>query len=711
MGVVNKQEDLRPLLDPESIAIVGASNNDKSIGGRPIKFLKDYGYQGKIYAINPKYDMVQGVPCYPEINALPEAVDLLIVAVRAELVLTNLEQAKEKGIKSALVFSSGFGEIGGQGLEMQKQLADLAIANHIPICGPNCQGFINHWDNTTATFTGALTRGKFKKGPAALIAQSGAVGGMLYAIAQETGIGLSYMIVGGNEAVVSTGDYLYYVLNDEKTRVVATYMEGIKDAARLAECAQLSMEKEKPIIAMKVGRSAAGSKAAASHTGSIAGEDSLADAFFRQFGIIRVDNASEMFHCLKIFSSPKRLRGKRIGILSISGGAGVIMADACEKYGLELAQLQPDSEEQLRSLLPPFGSPRNPVDITAQVLTEVDKFYASAKCVVDDPGTDGIVIFIGLLEHLKDQLIPAILKLDENTDKPITVVWMAGNNEIRESFQNTSIPFYEEPTQAIYALGQLNKFRGFVASYRKTGAGAKQTAVMDTGCGDILNNLQREGNVLDEINSKKLFKAFNIPVTNDVLVKSQEEAVAAIRDIGFPVVMKIVSPDITHKSDAGGVILNITSTQELIQAYEQIMNNVRTKVPHARIDGIMISQMVPPGTEMLVGLKHDNAFGPIIVVGMGGIYVEVLKDASSRILPINRQDAYEMLEELQSYPLLKGVRGQKAKDIEALVDVLLSISNMGMALQGRIAELDINPLIVFDEGQGVCAADGLVSLR
>ncbi len=711
MNAVNEHEVLGALLDPESIAIVGASNNEKSIGGRPIKFLKDYGYQGKIYPINPRYDIVQGITCYRGIKELPGAVDLLIVAVRADLVLGALQEAQDKGIKSALVFSSGFGEIGGDGQEMQKQLVQLAADNNMPVCGPNCQGYINHWGNITASFTGALVRGNFKKGPAALIAQSGAVGGMLYAIAQETGIGMSYMIVGGNEAVVSTGDYLHYVLNDEKTRVVATYMEGLKDVSRLKECARLSMEKEKPIVAMKVGRSAAGSKAAASHTGSIAGEDKLVDAFFRQMGIIRVDNADEMFHCLKIFSNPKRMQGDRVGILSISGGAGVIMADACEKYGLQLAKLQDDTEEKLRSLLPPFGSPRNPVDITAQVLTEVDKFYDSARCVVDDPGTDAAVIFIGLLEHLKDQLIPAIKKLEESTSKPIIIIWMAGNDEIRKEFQATTIPFFEEPTQAIYALGQLNKFRRYTAAYKK--AAARETP--DTGksaeTAAMLDQLNIEGKILDEINSKKLLHAYNIPVTSDILAKNQAEAAAAAKQIGFPIVMKIVSPDIAHKSDVGGVILGINSEREVIQAFQQIMQNVKEQKPEAHIDGIMISEMLPPGIEMLVGLKHDDTFGPVIVVGMGGIYVEILKDASTRILPINRQDAYEMLEELKSYALLKGARGQKERHIEALVDVLLNVSKMGMALQDRIAELDINPLLVFEKGSGVKAADGLVTLR
>lgn len=710
MSAVFKQEELSSLLDPKSIAIVGASNNEKSIGGRPIKFLKDYGFKGEIYPVNPKYDIVQGLACYREIKQLPLAVDLLIVAVRADMVLGALQEAKEKGIRSALVFSSGFGEIGEQGKEMQKQLVQLALENDMPVCGPNCQGFINHWDNITATFTGALVRGKFKQGPAALIAQSGAIGGMLYAIAQETGIGMSYMIVGGNEAVVSTGDYLHYVLNDPKTRVVATYMEGIKDVPMLKECAELAMAKEKPIIAMKVGRSAAGSKAAASHTGSIAGEDNLADAFFRQTGILRVDNADEMFHCLKIFSNPKRMKGDRVGILSISGGAGVIMADACERYGLQLAQLQESSEEKLRSLLPPFGSPRNPVDITAQVLTEVDKFYDSAKCVVDDPATDAIVIFIGLLEHLKDQLIPAIVKIEESTDKPIVVIWMAGNDEIRKAFQATNIPFFEEPTQGIYAIGQLNKFRKAISAYESASLREKSAAQTSANISEMLDEFWAEGTILDEINSKRLLNAYDIPVTEDILVKTPEEAAAAANQIGYPVVMKIVSPDIAHKSDVGGVILNINSKEEVVQSFKQIMTNVNAKKPDAVIEGIMISEMLPAGLEMLVGLKHDNAFGPVIVVGMGGIYVEIFKDASTRILPINRQDAHEMLKELKSYKMLQGTRGQTERDIEALVDVLLNVSDLGMDMQGKIAELDINPLMVYEKGAGVRAADGLVTL-
>ncbi|MDD3268257.1 MAG: acetate--CoA ligase family protein [Syntrophomonadaceae bacterium] len=702
------RSEIKCMLDPRSIAIVGASNNQNSIGGRPIKFLLQCGFEGNIYPINPKYESLQGLKCYPDIAALPEAADMLIVAVNANRVLETMQKAYAKGIKSAVVFSSGFGEIGEEGIAIQNALASFCHDKGIALMGPNCLGYINHWGKTTATFSGALERGIYKTGPAALIAQSGAVGGMLYAIAQEKGIGISYMIVGGNEAVLSTADYMEYVLLDEQTRVVASYMEGIKDVERLKQCARMSMQKQKPLVVMKVGRSKAGSRAAASHTGSIAGEDSLADAFFKQHGILRVDNDEQLFHCMKVFSSPKRLKGNRIGILSISGGAGVIMSDACEANGLTVTELLPETEAKLQTLLPPFGSPRNPVDITAQVLTEVDKFYDSTRCVIEDPNTDGVVIFIGLLEHLKDKLVPAIVNLDQLSDKPLVVVWMASNDDVRREFHKYLIPFFEDPDQAIYALGQLNQFRSYCQAFSLAEASGNQVRMESN---ELCAMDSQASGMINELQSKKYLECFGIPVTADVLTHTSDEALAAARKIGFPVVLKVVSKDIPHKSDIGGVVLNIATEQELQEAYQRILDNVRGKVPNALLEGILLSEMAPPGIEMLVGLKNDPSFGPVMLVGMGGIYVEIMKDVSTRILPVSRPEVEAMLKELKSYTLLTGARGKKEKDIDALVDTLLCVANMGISLDEKLAELDINPLLVFDKGQGVRAVDALLSLR
>ncbi len=703
------QNRLSALLKPSSIAVLGASANDNSIGGRPIKFLKQYGFKGKIYPVNPKYTTLQGLECYPGIDALPEPADLLIVSIRAEFVPAALEAAVQKGIKAALIISSGFSEAGKEGKALQQRIVEIAEKSNLLISGPNCQGFIDHWDDIPATFTGSLVRGAYRKGPIAFCSQSGAMGYHFYGMAKEMGIGFSYMISSGNEAQLTTSDYIEYVLDDENTQAVAAYLEAINDVPKLRLCANKALENEKPLIVMKAGTSKAGSQAAASHTGSIAGGDNLVEALFKQTGILRVYGTEQLLDCVKAFNMSKRIKGPNVAIVSISGGAGVVMADDCERFGLNVHTFENKTVEKLRSLIPYFGSPNNPVDLTAQVLGDPEKFSDAIRCAANDPGTDAVVIFIGLLEHLKDVLIPPIEKLDKGTDKPIFVTWMACNDQIRSDFAKNGIPLYEHPGKCIYALGQMNRFRLEIEKHQKRSCGQScPGSGQGPDCPDPSAGLSGKQ---DEFTSKKILKQFGIPVTTDIVAKSRDEAVAAAERIGFPVVLKVVSADIPHKSDIGAVALNLPSAPEAGKAYETIINNVQKAAAGARIEGIMVSNMVPKGIELLVGLKNDDNYGMVLVVGLGGIFVEVMKDVSSRILPLSRFDIVEMLEELKAYPLLKGARGGTPRDIEALVDVLLKISEMATVLKDRIVELDINPLIVFEKGKGAVAADALAVLR
>lgn len=702
--------NLDVLFKPRSIAVLGASTNENSIGGRPIKFLKQYRFKGSIYPVNPKYTELQGLPCYPGIAALPEPVDLLIVSIRAEFVPDAIVQAGKQGIRSVMVISSGFSETGADGKALQDRIVALAREFGMVISGPNCQGFINHWDDVTATFTGALARGAYEKGPVAFCSQSGAMGYHFYGMAKEMGIRFSHMVSSGNEAMLSTSDYIRYVIDDDHTRVIACYMEAINNVDRLRESARLSMEQEKPLIMMKAGRSSAGSRAAASHTGSMAGSDQVADALLRQEGILRVDSTGQMFDNLMVFKNPKRLKNNRVAIVSISGGAGVVMADDCERFGLAVPEFDPSTVESLRKKLPSFGSPINPVDLTAQVLTDSATFSDCIRCAIDDPNTDAVVIFIGLLEHLKDMLIKPIEALDRETDKPILVTWMACNDAIRQDFYANGIPFFEEPTRCMYALGQLNRFRANVEKHRRS-AGHTLCHAPGREHARASELIAGRTGKLDEMCSKEILRAYGIPVTRDRLTRSADEAVDAANETGFPVALKIVSKDIAHKSDLGGVKLNLGSDADVVRAYESIETSIRTLAPDADVSGIMVSEMAPAGTELLVGLKNDDRYGPIILVGLGGIFAEIMKDVSTRVLPINRQDAVEMLTELKAYPLLQGARGEKPRDIEALVDILLKVSDLGMDFCSEIAEMDINPLIVAEQGAGAMAADTLVVIR
>ena len=700
--------DLDTLLKPKSVAVLGASKNPNSIGGRPVRFLKEFGFKGAIIPVNPKYEELQGLPCYPDLDSLPEAAELLIVAVKAEMVPAAIEKAAANGIQSAMIVSSGFGEVGGDGLEMQKKIAAVARQHNMPIMGPNCQGFIDHYRGITATFTGALLRDNFYKGSVAFVSQSGAMGYHFYAMAQEMGLGFSYMISSGNEAVLTAGDYLKYVLKDENTKVAAAYMEGLSDPAVLRECANFALKQDKPFLVMKVGRSSAGSRAASSHTGSLAGEDRLVDSFFNQEGILRVNRVGQFFDLFKAFNCGKRLKGNKIAIVSISGGAGVVIADECEEVGMKVVDFAPETESTLSGLLPNFGSEKNPVDLTAQVLGHSEGWYRSIKCVADDPNTDAVVVFIGLLEHMKDELIPPLVKINSETDKPILVTWMACDEAIRKDFRENGIPLYEEPHRCVYALSMMNKYR----TLREIQAERVSSPVsVDVGASGVFESSENMSGVLDEVTSKKILARAGLPTANEVLITSRDDAPAALDQVNGRAVMKVVSREIPHKSDVGGVVLDIREPEKATRAFDQIMHNVRQAKPDANIEGVLVSEMVDSDLEMLVGLKNDPVFGPVIMTGLGGVFVEIFQDVSTRVLPIGKWDAHSMLKELKGYPLLLGVRDGKKKDIEAVVETLVRVGNLGMSLGSRLAEMDINPLMVMSEGGGVKAVDALISLK
>jgi acetyltransferase len=414
----------------------------------------------------------------------------------------------------------------------------------------------------------------------------------------------------------------------------------------------------------------------------------------------------QFFDLFKVFNCGKRLKGDKIAIVSISGGAGVVLADECEEVGMKVVDFAPETESTLSGLLPNFGSEKNPVDLTAQVLGHSEGWYRSIKCVADDPNTDAVVVFIGLLEHMKDELIPPLVKINSETDKPILVTWMACDEAIRKDFGKNGIPLYEEPHRCVYALSMLNKYR----SLQETQAEHVNSPV-SVNVGEVLESTENVSGVLDEVTSKKILARAGLPIANEVLITSREDAPAALDQVNGRAVMKVVSRDLPHKSDVGGVVLNIREPEKATRAFDQIMHNVRLVKPDANIIGVLVSEMVDSDLEMLVGLKNDPVFGPVIMTGLGGVFVEIFQDVSTRVLPIGKWDAHSMLKELKAYPLLLGVRGGRKKDIEAVVDTLVRVGSLGMSLGAKLSEMDINPLMIMSEGEGVKAVDALISLK
>ncbi|MBS7526235.1 acetate--CoA ligase family protein [Fusibacter paucivorans] len=702
---MSNQQLMKHLMAPDSIAVLGASNRPESIGGRPIKFLKDYGFKGAVYPINPKYETIQGLPCYKDISSIPQKADLLIIITKPNSILQAMRDAKARKIPAVMIITSGFSESGDDGKKLEEALVTYARDNEMLVMGPNCQGFVNFDKKVTATFTGALSRGNLQQGNICLISQSGAMSGMLYAMAVDLGIGFSYLISGGNESIVTTSHFIDYAVDDDRTDAICVYMEGIKDAPLLKAAARKAVEQDKPIVAMKVGKSEAGSKAASSHTGALASSDAIVDSFMKQSGILRVETTDDLFDAMKVFSNGKRSDGNRIGVVSISGGAGVVMADACEKYQMTLPKLSGETEKELSANIPAFGSPHNPVDLTAQVLTAYEKFYHCIETVAADESVDAVVIFIGLLEHLKDNLLKAIEDLNAVTQKPILVTWLAATPEIKSWFYEKKIPLFEDSDRCIFGASLLWRY---TALKREVMLPIERTG--DDLTASVHEMYKGINGFLNEWDSKQMIAAAGV-MTDSPIVAADAAALASIAEkLNYPVAVKVLSQSILHKSDIGGVVLNVGDKTALLNAYTSILDNVEANGLASAFEGVIVSPMRPKGTEMIVGIKKDPHLGTAVVLGMGGTMVEILKDSVMQLIPIDKRNAVKMIDSLKSRKMLYGYRDIARKDIDALAAIIVRVSDLCMA-RPDIQEMDINPIFVYDEGQGAVALDALIKLE
>lgn len=708
--------DLKRFFNPRSIAIIGASKDIRTINGKPLHYLQKHGFQGRIFPVNPKYPEIAGLACYPDIKSIEAEIDLALIVVNFKLVPTMLAQCAEKKVPFVTIFSSGFAEAGEEGRRVQKQVAELAARSGIRICGPNCQGGVDLFHPTAAAFSAALDPEPFQCGPVGFVTQSGALGYSIFNMAQESGIGFSYVISTGNEMDLDAADFMDFMLDDENTRMVFAYLEGIRDGDKFVRLADKALAAGKPLAVLKVGRSETGSRAAASHTAALTGSDEVVDAFFRQKGIIRVDDIEGFIDLAKALKGSERIpEGRGLGIVSISGGGGVLCADTAEECGLEVVQLQAETSAEIARNIPPFGSPVNPVDVTAQAINTADGFANVIQAMLADPGVDGLVVVITMIVGEPGlRMARDLVRLSREAAKPIVVAWTAGPGLMQEQFavlNEGGVPLYQSPVRAVKALGQLMNYG--VGCCRKPAvesAAAPAAAVPPPLPDEIQSLLSGAERTLTERQSKQLLNAFGLSTSRELLARDREQAVAAGEEIGYPVAMKVDSPDILHKTEADAIRLNVAGPEQLAAAFDEIMKNARAHDPAARINGVLIQEMVPPGVEVIVGMNRDPQFGPVLMFGLGGIFVEILKDVSLRIAPISRAEAIQMIAGVRGYPLLAGARGRSKADISALAETLVKVSHMAVALGPRLEQLDINPLIVLPEGSGVKVADALVIL-
>ncbi len=707
-GATEMRNDLERFFHPASIAIIGASQDFITISGQPLKHLQSHHYKGRLYPVNPRYTEVGGVKCYPSLAEVPETPDLVLILVNASRVADMLKQCGAKGVPYVIIFSSGFSEMGGDGVKLQQQLKEIAAAHDIGVIGPNCQGMMNVADGVFAGF-GSVFFTDYEPGRVSMVSQSGGFGfSVMNLSSKDGGLPFRQMVTTGNEIGVSTLDFMDYFIRDPHTDLIAGYLEGAKDAHRLPEIGQKALAAGKPILMWKVGNTEQGQKAAASHTANLGGAMALYKAAFRQNGIIQVEDIQDVVDYGRAFRSGKLPRGNRLAIITISGGAGILMTDECIGRGMRLADLAPETAAKLKEFVPSFGSIHNPVDVTAAIFNDLTLINRTLQAIVDDPGVDCIAMINASLQgEIAKKIAGEIVAVAARTDKPIYIAWSARDVMAPEAYallEAARIPHYKSPVRCGRAMAAVSWYAEAVRR-RQHQLNEKPLVLSSIRARKALAGRAAD---VTEHQAKTILSEYGIAVTQEGLAKTKEQAVSIAKRIGYPVAIKVQSPDISHKTEARAVRLNIGSSDELAAAYDEVLANARAYRKDANIEGVLIQEMVKDGVEAILGITNDPLFGPAVMFGLGGIFAEVLKDVSFRLAPVTPAMAREMVQEIAGYPVLAGARGKARADIDALVDAIVRLSALAVDMKDQISELDINPLFVFSEGKGVKAADALI---
>lgn len=695
-------------LRPRSIAIVGASQKSGAIGNTVVKNLVDLDYKGNVYCVNPRYEEVEGFPCFASLTEISEAIDVAIIAVPGDFVEAAIRDCAEKKVGFALIFSAGFAEMGEEGLKKQNEILEICKESGVRVIGPNTMGSFNIKDKIGLSFSPASAT-KWLAGNLGLVSQSGATGGTVLNIATEEEIGFSYVYTTGNQIDLTTVDLMSSMIEDDETEIIAAYMEGVPDGEQFKKMATEALEKNKPLIIYKSGRSDAGKKAALSHTASLTGSNEAFRLVANRYGLTYVDDIEAMVDAMKAFRSGKRPKGNKVATLVISGAIGIMAADKLSDNNHELAVLTEETKTKLKEVVPAYLPVGNPVDIGATLQTNPILYKHCIQTLADAEEVDSLIVHLPLGNTMGGiKFADDIISVASNSEKPIIVV-TSGTEEamasVRKHLTRNNVAAYKNVSSAVNALDYLSVYeRAYENRYKiSPELQADKTA-------QILPLTQ--GASVTEPEVKSLLSKFNIPVPKGGVGATQEELLQIAKNLKYPLVAKIVSSDITHKSDVGGVVLPIHNEEELKRAYESITSNISKHEPNAKIDGILIEELVEgPFLETIVGITRDPVFGPIIMCGLGGIYVEVMKDISQRLAPITEQEAKEMIEELKSHPLFTGIRKGHKYDAIAYAKVLSEISKLAFSLGDSWTDIEINPLIVLEEGKGVMALDGLITLQ
>lgn len=689
---------------PKSVAVVGASREEGKVGFSVLDNLLKYGFAGKVFPVNPKASEILGVKTYPDIASIPEQIEFAVLVVPPPACISSLAPLAQKGCDSAVVISAGFKEGGAEGAKKELELAQEAKRVGMRLIGPNCLGLIDTHSGLNASFAAGMP----PQGSIAFFSQSGALCTAILDWAQGEGVGFSKFISLGNKADLSELELLDFLADDPETKVILGYLEGVEDGPAFMQKARAA-SKKKPLIITKAGFTAAGAKAASSHTGTLAGSDKAFQAAFLQSGVIRARSLEDLFDFALAFAYQPLPQAGRLAILTNAGGPGIIAADAAEESRVELAVFKHDTINKLKKVLPPTANLYNPVDIIGDA--REDRYQAAMEALLEDEGVDGLLVLLSPQAMTEPEKPARVVgQLSETHDKTVLASFM-GEATVKagwEILKQHGVPHYPFPERAVRSFKTMVDY----ARWRlKPEPQITAYKVEREKVAQLLKEAKERGEVeLGERYAREVIEAYGFHFPQNILAKTAREAAAAASGMNYPVVMKIASPDILHKTEVGGVRLNLRTAKEVEKAFQEITGNARRYMPQAIIWGTSVQEMVTGGKEVILGMSRDPSFGPLIMFGLGGIYVEVLKDVSFRIAPLDVREARQMVKEIHAYPLLHGVRGEKPSDIEGIVESLCRLSQLVTDFP-QILELDINPLVVKERGQGVTALDARLVIK
>jgi acetate---CoA ligase (ADP-forming) len=702
--------DLTRLINPGVVAVVGASETRGSFGERTLSNMS--GFSGKVFAINPKYQTLLGRPCVPSLAEMPESPDCVVLCVARPMVEGMIESAAAVKAGGVIVYASGFAETAKPDrIEAQQRVVDLAHRTGVRVVGPNCVGLANTRSRAGLNFMPDYAGMGHKRGPIGIVSQSGALG---YTVLQgmERGIGFSHYLAAGNSCDVDVCDFISYLAEDNDTRSIVCLLEGVKDGARFLTAARKARDAGKALIVYKTGNSETSSKAAMSHTGTMVGSAVAYQTAIADSGAIAIDDLEAVLETASFFAKTKApSNGRGVGILSTSGGAAVICADKAEQHGVPLPALEAKTASALHEVVPDFGSVANPSDLTAEVLKTSETFGFCLDAFLNDSGFSALVMpMIFAHSSSSGARAPTIVEAAARTDRPLAVVWMnewyqGPGSELLDA--DPRVCMFRSADRCFATLRawlDWHEYRG-----RQPEAERRSALSAEAAARAILSDAMQRGTTLSETESKRILACYGIAIPQEILVHDPEAAASASRQIGGSVAIKIVSPDILHKTEAGGVKLGLSTPEDVRKAAEDIQASALRYAPQARIDGISVQQMVPPGVEMVLGVKNDRQFGPLIAAGLGGIMVDLLGDTAVRLAPVNDRTARAMLASLKGHALLTGFRGKPGVDIEGLVDTICRLSELAHDLRDIVDQIDVNPVIA--GASGVMAADALIVCR